>query len=83
MATTIQVTENLNIGQHADINGQRCEVEAVSFYQAITAGHAAEELMNVMAHELIQREIIKVEGGQYYFCEDGEPLIADEQFEDE
>jgi hypothetical protein len=39
--------------------------------------------MNVMAHELIQREIIKVEGGQYYFCEDGEPLIADEQFEDE
>ncbi len=83
MATTIQVVDNLSVGRYIEIGGQRCEVEAVSFSQAITNGQANEAMMNAMANELIELKVIrKGEDGQYYFCEDGAPLVEDEDFED-
>lgn len=83
MTTTIQVSENLTISKYMEINGVRCEVEAASFTPAIFEGQANEELLKVMADELIERNVIKEERGQYYFCESGEPLIPDEDWEDE
>ena len=46
-------------------------------------GQTNEELIKVMADELIEHNIIKEEHGQYYFCESGEPLIPDEDWENE
>lgn len=83
MTTTIQVAENLTISKHMEINGVRCEVEAASFTPAIFEGQANEDLLKVMADELIERNIIKEEHGLYYFCESGEPLIPDADWEDE
>ncbi len=83
MATTIQVVENLRVGRYVEIDGVRCEVEAVSFCQAITNSQATEELLEVMAAELMARGVIEKEAdGRYFYCEDGSPLIADDDFED-
>lgn len=83
MTTTIQVAENLTISKYMEINGVRCEVEAASFTPAIFEGQANEELLKVIADELIERNVIKEERGQYYFCASGEPLIPDEDWESE
>lgn len=84
MATTIQVVENLQIGKYIEIGGKRCEVEAVSFSQAITEKFTLEELMIAMSEELIEREIIrKDQAGSFYWIESGEPLVPDEPFEDD
>lgn len=83
MTTTIQVAENLTISKYMEIDGVRCEVESASFTPAITIGQTNEELLKVMADELIDRGVIKKEYGQYYFCESDEPLIPDEDWEDE
>lgn len=80
MATTIQVVENIQVGRFIDINGTRCEVEAISFNTAITNGNTNEELMRTMASLLIERDIIKVNSsGQYVFSENDQPLIQDDQ----
>ncbi len=83
MATTIQVTENLSVGKYIEVEGKRCEVEMVSFSQALTQKSALEELVNVMSEELIEQDIIgKRDDGSYYWRASGEALIADEDYED-
>lgn len=83
MATTIQLTENLNVGKYIEVEGKRCEVEAVSFSQALTQKSAFEELIKVMSEELIEQEIIgKRKDGTYYWRESGEALIPDEDYLD-
>ena len=82
MATTVQVVENLTVGKFINIEGKRCEVEAISFSQAITKNQGLEELLEVMSDDLITRGVINKKDGQYYWSEDGEPLIAEEDFED-
>lgn len=83
MATTIQVVENIQVGKYIDIAGKRCEVEAISFSQAITEKCTLEELVTAMSEELIEREIIgKDQAGSFYWTESGEPLVPDEQYED-
>lgn len=82
MATTIQVVENLRVGKFIEIEGKRCEVEMASFSQALTEKAVQDELFKVMKDELIDRGIIKEDVGQLYWCESGEPLIAEEEYED-
>ena len=83
MATTIQLTENLSVGKYLEVEGQRCEVEAVSFSQALTQKSALEELVAVMSEELVEQEIIgKDQAGSFYWKASGEPLIPEEDYED-
>ncbi len=83
MATTIQVVENLNVGKFIEIEGKRCEVEAASFSQALTEKASMEELFQIMSEELIDQKIItKGQDGQFYWCESGEPLVSEEDYED-
>ncbi|HFQ5115452.1 TPA: hypothetical protein ACGU7D_004261 [Vibrio vulnificus] len=82
MATTIQIAENLRLGKYIEIAGRHCEIEEVSFTQALTRKKSLEELMEVMSSALISRGIIKEERGSYYWIENGEPLIPEEDFED-
>jgi len=81
MATTIQVVENLSVGKFINIEGKRCEVETISFSQAITEKQGLERLLEFISDELITRGIINKKDGQYYWNDDGKPLIAEEDFE--
>ncbi|GHX29980.1 TPA: hypothetical protein AB5C23_001254 [Vibrio cholerae] len=84
MATTIQVVENLTIGKFIEIEGKRCEVEAISFTPAITENARLEELLDAMSDELISLNLIdRDEAGNFYWTETGESLVQDEPYEDE
>lgn len=83
MATTIQVVEDLELSKFVSINGKRCEVESFSFSAAISQKNALEELVSVMAEELIENNVIsKDDLGTYYWAETGEPLIPEQPYED-
>ena len=82
MATTIQVAEDLLLTKYIDIGGKRCEVEAFSFSGAITEKACLESLFQVMSDEMIDRGIVFNKDGQYFWSEDGSPLIGDEDYED-
>lgn len=83
MATTIQVVENLRIGKFVKIDGKSCEVESISFSQALTEKAALEALIEAMAEELKEQDVIGIgQNGQYYWRATGEPLVPDEDFED-
>jgi hypothetical protein len=80
MATTIQVSEDLEISRYIEIGGKKCTVESFSHSQYITEGNEKEELLSAMEDELTERGIIKKnDDGKYYFCKDGSPLIDDEE----
>ncbi|HDI3289797.1 hypothetical protein [Vibrio cholerae] len=84
MATTIQVSENISVSKYIEINGQRCEVEAVSFSPAITEASAKDAIFQAMEQEMLERKIIqKNEDGQYVLCDSGDLLIPEEDWEDE
>ncbi|HHY0551900.1 TPA: hypothetical protein ACVU5P_004219 [Vibrio parahaemolyticus] len=83
MATTIQVTENLRIGKYVEINGKRCEVEKVSFTQALTVKDGLEELFNALTERLIDDGVVKVVNSQYFWCDNDEPVVSDELYSDE
>lgn len=83
MATTVQLTENLRVGKYLEVEGKRCEVEAISFTPALTNKAMLEELVSVMAQELIEQDVInKREDGAYYWRASGENLIPDEDYQD-
>lgn len=83
MATTIQLADNLSVGKYIEVEGKSCEVEAFSFTQALTQKAMLEEHVNVMSQELIERDIIgRREDGTYYWCESGEVLIPEEEYQD-
>lgn len=70
MATTIQVVENLTVGKFIEIEGQRCEVEAISFTPAITENAHLEELLDAMSDELISLNLIdRDEAGNFFWKE--------------
>ncbi|WP_274882425.1 hypothetical protein [Vibrio harveyi] len=50
MATTIQITEDIEVGRFIDIAGQRCEVEAISFSPAITEKNAQESVGDLLKY---------------------------------
>ncbi|HIF9337805.1 hypothetical protein [Photobacterium damselae] len=84
MATTIQIVENLRIGRYIEVDGQRCEVERSSFSKAIDRKLALEELVLVMSTELLERKVIaKDQAGVFFWVETGEPLIPEDEFEDQ
>lgn len=84
MATTIQVVENVTIEKYVDINGVRCEVEAVTNELTITQSRANEELLRAMASTLLMMNVIqKREDGQYYFVESGKPLVPEFAYMDD
>ncbi|HCG7597288.1 TPA: hypothetical protein NJ434_004020 [Vibrio parahaemolyticus] len=84
MATTIQVVEDIPVGRFIEIEGKRCEVEAISFSQALTEKASQEELLKVMTEELLEQGLIAVDQvGAYYWKESGEYLIADSDYDDE
>ncbi|MGR5365929.1 hypothetical protein [Photobacterium damselae] len=84
MATTIQLVENLTVGKFVEVDGMRCEVEAVSFSQSITESAAQEELLDVMKAELLKRNIIDCDqSGIYFWVESGENLIPDQDYGDD
>ncbi|EOX3456109.1 hypothetical protein ACPFUK_003324 [Vibrio cholerae] len=84
MATTIQVTENISVSKYIDINGQRCEVEGISFSPAITEASAKDVIFQAMEQEMLERKIIqKNEKGQYVLCDSGDLLIQEEDWEDD
>ena len=82
MATTIQVADDLILAKYIDIGGKRCEIESFSFSRAITEKACLESLYQVMSDEMIDRGIIFKKDGQYFWSEDGLPLIGDEDYED-
>lgn len=83
MTTTIQVVENLRVGKHVTIDGQRCEVERTSFSQAISQKMAFEELNKIMAAELLERKVIEQDKtGVFYWVESGEPLVPEVEYQD-
>ncbi len=84
MATTIQVVEDLTVGRFFEIEGQRCEVEAISFSPAITEKASQEELLKAMRAELLSLKLIAVDQcGEYFWTETGEYLVPDEDYDDE
>lgn len=84
MATTIQVAENVEVGKYVDINGTRCEVEAVTNELTITQSRAKEDLILAMASTLLVMNVIrKDKNGQYYFVESGNPLVPEVAYTDD
>ncbi|WJT09266.1 hypothetical protein [Vibrio harveyi] len=84
MATTIQITEDIEVGRFIDIAGQRCEVEAISFSPAITEKNAQEEVLKSLTERLLEEQVIEVDHmGQLFWKESGTPVVSDEPWDDE
>ncbi|PMS91925.1 hypothetical protein [Vibrio parahaemolyticus] len=83
MATTIQVAEDVRIGAFINIEGKRCEVEAASFTKALTEKASQEELLNVFTEYLTDEGVIKLVDSQYVWCDSNQPVVPDEDYEDE
>ncbi|HBI3715633.1 TPA: hypothetical protein K4M41_004450 [Vibrio parahaemolyticus] len=83
MATTIQVVENLQVGRFVNIDGQRCEVERVSFSMAICEKMAFEEMFIVLSKEMSKRGLISQgDDNNWYWTDTGEPIVPVEDWED-
>ncbi|MCY9861506.1 hypothetical protein OTK49_03115 [Vibrio coralliirubri] len=83
MATTVQVVENISVGNYVCIDGVRCEVEASTNELTITQSLGNAELLLVMANKLLEMNVIqRADDGQYYFVNSGKLLVPELTYED-